>query len=261
MLTKPNLKFAHIYIPGILVIGVGLFIDSLYITQFTDHGQDITNALVLIVYLWMLFKTSKVTRILMLLGVPIALAGEVTLSIGLGMYTYRLENVPHYVPLGHAIVYASIYYITKEPWVRQHQKGIIKVLYTTMFIYSLAWLVFAHDVFGFICTLIAMLLFKKFPDTKLFFLMMFFMVVYLELIGTHYGCWEWPPVWFDIFTWIPSANPPSGIGAAYFLFDASCLLAYKMLKPKHWTRVRSLQGQRNVGNPLSHNLNIKKASA
>jgi hypothetical protein len=179
-------------------------------------------------------------------GVPIALAGEVTLSIGLGMYTYRLENVPHYVPLGHAIVYASVYYITKEPWVRQHQAGIIKILYATMFFYSLLWLIFAHDVFGFACTLIAMYLFKKFPDTKLFFLIMFFMVVYLELIGTHYGCWVWPPVWFNQFTWMPSANPPSGIGAAYFLFDASCLLAYKILNPKRWMRVRSFQANKKA---------------
>jgi hypothetical protein len=105
-------------------------------------------------------------------------------------------------------------------------------------------LIFAHDVFGFACTLISMYLFKKFPDPKLFFLIMFFMVVYLELIGTHYGCWVWPPVWFNQFTWMPSANPPSGIGAAYFLFDASCLLAYKILNPKRWMRVRSLQSQR-----------------
>lgn len=246
MLTNPKLKFAHIYIPGIIVIGVGLFIDSLYITQFTAYGQDMTNALVFVVFLWILWKTSKVTRVLMLVGVPIAFVGEVTLSVGLGMYTYRLENVPHYVPLGHAIVYASIYYLSKEPWIRQRQQGIIKILYVIMFIYSLLWLIFANDVFGFICMVIAMLLFKRFPDTKLFFLMMFFMVVYLELIGTYYGCWVWPPVWFDVFTWIPSANPPSGIGAAYFLFDASCLLGYKLLHGKKWHRLRRLQGFRRA---------------
>ncbi|MDQ7003554.1 MAG: hypothetical protein Q9N67_00960 [Ghiorsea sp.] len=244
MLTTPKLKFTHIYIPGIIVIGLGLFIDSLYVAQFTDHGQNITNALVLAVFLWILWKSSKVTRFLMLAGVPIAFVGEVTLSIGLGMYTYRLENVPHYVPLGHAIVYASIYYISKEPWVRQRQQSIIKILYGIMFLYSLLWLIFAQDVFGFLCMVIAMLLFRRFPDTKLFFLMMFFMVVYLELIGTYYGCWVWPPIWFDVFTWIPSANPPSGIGAAYFLFDASCLVAYKIFNLQKWQRLRRFQSRR-----------------
>ena len=246
MFADFKLKFAHIYIAGFAVIGLGLMIDSLYVAQFIDYGQEITNSLVFIVYLWMLFKTSKITRILMLVGVPIALVGEVTLSIGLGMYTYRLENVPHYVPLGHAIVYASIYYITKEPWVRKHQHVIIRVLYMTIIVYSSLWLVFAQDVFGFMCMVIALYLFRRFPDTKLFFLLMFFMVVYLELLGTYFGCWVWPPVWFDMFTWIPSANPPSGIGAAYFLFDASCLLAYKIFNLQKWQRLRRLQGLRRT---------------
>ena len=246
MFNDLNLKFTHIYVPGFIVIGLGLFIDSLYITQFTSYGQEITNGLVFIVYLWMLLKTSKVTRILMLVGVPIALVGEITLSIGLGMYTYRLENVPHYVPLGHAVVYASIYYITKEPWVRKHQQVIIKFLYAAMFMYSLLWLILANDVFGFLCMVIAMYLFRRFPDTQLFFLLMFFMVVYLELLGTYFGCWIWPPVWFGIFTWIPSANPPSGIGAAYFLFDASCLVAYKLFNAQKWQRLRRLQGLRRT---------------
>ncbi len=246
MLTPFKLKFAHIYIPGIIVIGVGLWIDSLYVTRFTDYGQEITNTLVFIVYVWMLFKTSKVTRILMLVGVPIALVGEVTLSIGLGMYTYRLENVPHYVPLGHAIVYASVYYITKEPWVRQHQQSIIKLLYFIMVTYSTLWLVFTQDVFGFMCMIIAMYLFKRFPETKLFFLFMFFMVVYLELIGTYCGCWVWPPVWFDVFTWIPSANPPSGIGAAYYIFDTMCLVAYNIFNTRKWQRLRRRQAFKQI---------------
>jgi len=177
----------------------------------------------------------------MFFGVFIAYAGEATLSLGLGMYTYRLENVPHYVPLGHAIVYAGVYYISKEPWVRKHQQAIIRVLYPTMILYSLAWLVFANDVFGFMCMLIVVLLFKRMPETKLFFLVMFFMVVYLEILGTHYQCWVWPPVWFDVFTWIPSANPPSGIGVVYFAFDAACLLGYKLLNIKKWHRFRSIQ--------------------
>jgi len=70
---------------------------------------------------------------------------------------------------------------------------------------------------------------------------MFFMVVYLELWGTYYQCWGWPPIWFDVFSWIPSANPPSGIGVIYFAFDAACLLAYKMFNLQKWHRFRQMQ--------------------
>jgi len=241
MLADVQLKFTHIYIPAMLVIWLGLFIDSTWMTQYISYGQGITNILVAAVFLWIFFQSSKVTRTLMFFGVFIAYAGEVTLSLGLGMYTYRLENVPHYVPLGHAIVYAAVYYITKEPWVRKHQQTIIKILYPAMLLYSLAWLILANDVFGFMCMLAVVLLFKRMPETKLFFLFMFFMVVYLEILGTYYQCWFWPPIWFDVFTWIPSANPPSGIGVVYFAFDAACLLGYKLLNIKKWQRFRSIQ--------------------
>ncbi len=246
MLADLQLKYTHIYIPAMFIIWLGLFIDSVGFTQFTAYGQDITNGLVLLVFLWIFFHVSRVTRILMLVGVPIALAGEMALSLGLGMYTYRLNNVPHYVPLGHAIVYAAVYYITKEPWVRKHQQSVIRFLYISMVVYSTMWLVFAGDVLGFLGMLSVVVLFRFVPHTQLFFLVMFFMVVYLELWGTHYGNWVWPPVWFDTLTWIPSANPPSGIGVAYFLFDASCLLAYKFLNTGRWQRVRSLQAQRKL---------------
>jgi len=236
-----TLKFTHIYLPALAVIWLGLFVDSLYIRQYTVHGQDITNALVFMAFLWIFFHVSKVTKQLMLFGVVIAYAGEYALAVGLGMYTYRLENVPHYVPFGHAIVYAGVYYITKEPWVRKHQQRVIQILYPTMIIYSTLWLVLAQDIFGFICMLIVLLLFKRMPETKLFFLPMFFMVVYLEILGTYYGCWVWPPVWFDVFTWIPSANPPSGIGVVYFAFDAACLLGYKLCNLQKWRRFRHIQ--------------------
>ncbi|MDQ7002685.1 MAG: hypothetical protein Q9N02_08395, partial [Ghiorsea sp.] len=122
-----------------------------------------------------------------------------------------------------------------------HQQRIIRFLYAAMLLYSLAWLVLANDVFGFMCMLVVVLLFKRIPEIKLFFLVMFFMVVFLEILGTHYQCWAWPPIWFDVFTWVPSANPPSGIGVAYFVFDAACLLAYKMLNLKKWQRFRNIQ--------------------
>jgi len=239
-----KLKFIHIYGPLLVTLWLGLFLDSSLLAQHIPNNQIITNILVLLVFTWIFFHVSKITKQLMLFGVVIAYAGEVTLALGLGMYTYRLENVPLYVPFGHAIVYAGVYYITKEPLVRQHQTSINRVLYPLMIIYATLWLVFAADVFGFICMLIIIGLFKRHPETKLFFLIMFFMVVYLELLGTYYQCWAWPNIWFDTLRWLPSANPPSGIGVVYFAFDAICLLGYKYFNLKKWRRFRALQKRR-----------------
>ena len=110
-----------------------------------------------------------------------------------------------------------------------------------MVIYSTVWLIFANDVFGFICMIIIVLLLRKKPHTKLFFLIMFFMIVYLELIGTYYENWYWPEIWFDKISFIPSANPPSGISVFYFGFDVGCLLIYKLLNKEKWKRLRNLQ--------------------
>jgi len=235
------LQYKHIYLPALVVIWLGLFFDSISLSQHIAYGQTITNIIVLTAFAWIYCHVSRVTKQLMLFGIVIAYAGEVTLSLGLGMYSYRLENVPLYVPFGHTIVYAGVYYITKEPWVRKHQQHIVQWLYPAMIIYSSLWLMLTQDVFGFICMVTALLLFKRMPETKLFFLLMFFMVVYLEILGTYYGCWIWPPVWFDVFTWVPSANPPSGIGVVYFAFDAACLLGYKIFNLQKWRRFRRIQ--------------------
>jgi len=173
--------------------------------------------------------------------VVISYGGEVVFALGLGMYTYRLENVPLYVPFGHALVYAAVYYMTKERWVRKHQKRIISTLYPIIIIYATLWLIFANDVFGFVCMLVILVLFHRRPETKIFFSLMFFMVVYLELVGTYYQCWHWPSIWFGELSWVPSANPPSGIGVVYFAFDAGCLLCYKYLNLTSWRRFRAIQ--------------------
>ena len=170
----------------------------------------------------------------MLWGLLIALAGEAVFSLLLGMYSYRLNNLPLYVPFGHTIIYASVFYISKEPLIQKHKKSIIKTLYILMIIYSTLWLIFGNDLFGFLCMLVILWLFKRRPKSKLFFLIMFFTIVYLELLGTYYGCWSWPEIWFDKFSIVPSANPPSAISVFYFAFDMGCMLFYKLSNPKEY---------------------------
>lgn len=197
-------------------------------------------------FAWVYYAVSKSVKQLMLFGLIIAFFGEVLFSLVFGMYTYRLENLPIYVPFGHALVYASVYYMSKEPLVKRHQDLIVKVLYFSMIVYSLFWFVFANDTFGFICTLVILALFKRHPSTKLFFLFMFFTIVYLELIGTHYGCWQWPEIWFDKVSFVSSANPPSGISVFYFGFDIGCLWLYKHFNRRRWRRLKSIRAYKKA---------------
>lgn len=184
---------------------------------------------------------TPITQHAELFGLIVALVGEVLFALVFGMYTYKLENLPLYVPFGHSLLYASVYYIVKEPLVKKYQELIIKYLYFSMILYSTLWLVFANDTFGFICMLVILFLFKRYPKTKLFFLFMFFVIVYLELLGTYYGCWHWPDIWFDKVSFISSANPPSGISVFYFGFDVGCLWLYKHYDKTRWQRMKKLR--------------------
>jgi hypothetical protein len=231
-----KVRYAHIYIFSLVIIWLGLYLDSL-----AQNHQLYTNILVAISFIWVYYFASKPIKQLMLFGLIIALGGETLFALVFGMYTYRLENLPIYVPFGHSIIYASVYYIVKEPLVKIHQEFIVKLLYRSMILYSFLWLIFANDTFGFICMLIILALLRRHPNSKLFFLVMFFVVVYLEILGTHYGCWHWPEIWFDKVSFISSANPPSAISVFYFGFDLGCLWLYKHYDINRWRRIKRLR--------------------
>lgn len=232
------MKYLHLHGLMFFIVLIGLGIDSQSIAQQVPYSQWISNFLIICSFVWIYQHTSPQVKQLMLFGLIIALAGEVLFSVVLGMYSYRLENVPIYVPFGHSIIYAGVYYLVKEPLFKRHQSSIVKWLFIAMILYSTLWLFLANDVFGFVCMLIILGIFKWRSKTKPFFLVMFFTIVYLELLGTYFECWYWPNIWFDQFSWVPSANPPSGISVFYFGFDAGCLWLYKQLNPQKWQRLK-----------------------
>jgi len=238
-----KLRYWRIYGILPLLLLVGLYIDGVSFSAHVAWSQWITNALVLAAYVWIYMHVSKQVQRLMVYGLIVATGGEVVFSLLLGMYTYRLDNVPIYIPFGHAVVYASIYYIVREPLIRHNHQSVERWLYIAMILYSVGWLLWANDLFGFVGSIVILWLFRKRPHIRLFFLVMFFAVALLEILGTQFGCWVWPSVWFDIFTWMPSANPPSGISVFYFGFDAGCLWIYKHIRSKSWMRMKRLRSR------------------
>ena len=238
------MKYLHIHLLSALVVWIGLYLDGKAVAFRVENTQIWSSVLVIITFFWIVKSVSKPVRELMFFGLIVAVGGEVLFSLVLGMYTYRLENLPLYVPFGHSIIYASIYYLVKEPLVRNHKEKIIKLLYIAMILYSTLWLFYGDDTFGFLCMLVIVILFKRHPDTKLFFLLMYFAIVYLELLGTYYGCWSWPEIWFDKITFIESANPPSGISVFYFAFDVGCLWFYKHYNKRRWYTMKRMREYR-----------------
>ena len=222
-----------------LYIFVGLFIDSKYVVHHYQDLQWFANALMIVIFSIVLWKVNSRVRELMMYAVIIGFAGEYLFSIALGMYTYRLENVPHYIPMGHALVYIGVLYFTKTSFTKLHIKQIEKAFIAIILVYSTLFLIFKNDVFGFVLTIATLLILRKKPRERLFYLTMYLSIVFLEITGTSYECWKWPETAFDYFTFLPSANPPSGISFFYFGLDLGCLWLYKQRHKLAWSRMKN----------------------
>lgn len=159
-------------------------------------------------------------------AVVIATAGEVFLCLVLGMYEYRLENVPIYVPLGHAILYTTVWYLSHDPWVVKHQNFLMPGMLGFALSYTYLLLIIDNDTYGAICTLLLLILLALNPRSRRFFLIMFMAVAYLEQFGTFFECWYWQPTLLNNPNWISSGNPPSGISLGYYILDILCLGVY-----------------------------------
>jgi hypothetical protein len=222
-----------------LFITYGLFLDGSYVYSITDNAQLYANLSMLLVFPFVYWKVNKRTKEHLIAGVLIGFFGEYLFSVALGMYSYRLENVPHYIPFGHALVYAGVLYFSKAASIIKNRKKVEVFLSIFIFIYASVFLIFKSDVFGFVMTLATLLILRNKPRERLFYLTMYISVAYLEIVGTSFLCWEWPETAFDTFSFLPSHNPPSGISLFYFLLDLGCLWIYKQRHKIAWSRMKN----------------------
>ncbi|PKV64093.1 hypothetical protein ATE90_0471 [Polaribacter sp. Hel1_33_96] len=227
---------------GLFIIFVFvLFFDSIYFIENILDSQIPINILMIFGFIVMYWRANPRTKELMIYAVILGFGGEYLFSRGLNMYTYRLENVPLYVPLGHAALYGRIIMFSKAPVVRKYHKKIERLFGICIGIFATVYLIFFSDVFGFVMTICMFLLLWKRPKDKLFFFSMYILVAILEIGGTAFGCWKWPSTAFDVFTFLPSNNPPSGISLFYFLLDIGCFFMYTQRHKITWSRLKSIQ--------------------
>ncbi|MGB0880908.1 MAG: hypothetical protein ACPGTO_10115 [Polaribacter sp.] len=218
-----------------------LFFDSLYFAENISNSQIYINILLIIGFFKMYFRSPPRLKELMIYAVILGFLGEHLFSRVLGMYTYRLENVPLYVPLGHAALYGRIFMFSKASVVRKHHKAIEQLFTLFILVFATIYLLFFTDVFGFIMTICVFLLLWKRPKDRLFFFSMYILVAILEIGGTAFGCWKWPDTAFGVFPFLPSNNPPSGISLFYFLLDIGCFVIYTQRHKIAWSRLKNIR--------------------
>lgn len=218
-----------------------LFFDSLYFAEHVSNSQIWINILMLAGFFKMYFRSTPRVKELMIYAVILGFGGEYLFSRGLSMYTYRLENVPLYVPIGHAALYGRIFMFSKASIVRKHHKAIEQLFAISIAVFATIYLAFFTDVFGFVMTICVFLLLWKRPKDRLFFYSMYILVAILEIGGTAFGCWKWPSTAFGVFEFLPSNNPPSGISLFYFLLDIGCFVIYTQKNKITWLRLKNIK--------------------
>lgn len=227
---------------GLLFLFVGaLYFDGTHFASIFPQAQLVTNIFMLIAFFILYYRSVKRTRELMIYAVIVGFAGEYLFSIVLDMYTYRLSNLPLYIPFGHAAVYARTYVFSKASIVKKYTKQVNTFLYVLVSLFALFYLIAFNDVFGFVMTTAVFLMLIKRPKDRLFFLTMYVVVAVLEIGGTAYAAWSWPDTAFGVFPFLESNNPPSGISLFYFLLDVGCFVIYTQVNKTTWRRFKNLK--------------------
>ncbi len=227
---------------GLFFLAVaGLYLDSTMLAEKFEYNQIVINIVMLLGFYLMYSRSVKRTKELMIYAVILGFIGEYFFSVYLEMYTYRLGNVPLYIPFGHAAVFGRVHVFAKAAVVRKHHKALEKFMYIFISLFALGYLVFFNDVFGFIMTLGVFGLLIKRPKDRMFFLTMYIIVAGLEIGGPAYGAWKWPDTAFGVFDFLPSNNAPSGISLFYFLLDIGCFVLYTQRNKITWQRVKNIR--------------------
>jgi hypothetical protein len=150
---------------------------------------------------------------------------EYTFSGWLGVYVYRLDNVPWFVPPGHGLVYLAALAIGRAAFMRRHARAAVTVTLAAGGLYAL-WglspLAPRPDVLGafwYLC----LAGFLAFGRNRLTFVGAFLVVTYLEILGTSLGSWTWQP--YDPTGLVAMGNPPSGAAGGYGWFDLAAIAA------------------------------------
>jgi hypothetical protein len=156
----------------------------------------------------------------------IATTGEMILSFGWGLYTYRLGNIPLFVPPGHVLMV-----LLGLSLARAVPQAAAYAILGCAALYSLAAAVAGVDTLGAALFLILGVSALGIPSQRRLYASTFVLSLLLELYGTWLGNWTWArqvPA-----TALVTTNPPGVAGAFYCALDAA-IAAVSMLIARTW---------------------------
>ena len=207
----------------VATLTIGLLVDV-----HTDiAGQTALSAAVWMVLFYVLRGVSGEERRGLLACLVIATSGEIVLSLGWGLYTYRLGNIPMFVPPGHVLML-----LLGLSLARVMPQNVAYAIFGCAALYSLAAALAGIDTLGVALFLVLAVSALAMPSQRRLYASTFVLSLALELYGTWLGNWYWAsevPA-----TALVTTNPPGVVGAFYCGLDAS-VAAVSMLLARYWS--------------------------
>lgn len=226
--SAPSLRRRWWLIVGFVpVVLVALGADSRFVLEMGVDAQWFSNVAGPLYLLLMLRGLRTEQQYMALVFVPFSALGEYIFSLIFQLYRYKFGAVPFYVPFGHAILFSTGLLIVGLPIVQVYEQRFRRVLLVIhIALFSGALLVF-HDslsaVFG---VVFGCILWRK--RDHVLYLVMGFLVLYIEIVGTVLGCWVWNPTPWGF---LQTTNPPVGAFVCYVIADILVIKITRRLTP------------------------------
>lgn len=246
-MPKSNARFRTVMLLGFWPLtALVLYCDSRQVAGFTSYGQAISTVLAFGFLLALLACVRPERRLALALFVVLSAIGEGVFSLLFGLYHYRLGGVPLYVPLGHSILMGTGLLLADLDWVKQRLSGVktaLLLMHGGLILGTL--LLFGDTLSTFWTVIFLFLLRKRFADP--FYLILGALVLYVEMLGTAWGCWVWRP---DAFGVLHTTNPPPGAFTCYVVGDILALSIARRVQAG-WAKVKANRLSRRSESPAT----------
>jgi hypothetical protein len=190
-------------------------------TQVELPGQLLLGAVTWVALLFAAHPLPAERRAQVAVVICAATLAEVTGSILWGVYSYRLHNLPTFVPPAHGLVFMAG--LSLSEGLRRHSRALVAFAAMAVTVWGVLGLTVLPrlDAAGALCIPL-LLAFLWRSQARAAYAGVFLVVAALELYGTAIGTWRWAEELPGLG--IPQGNPPSGVAAGYVWFDVVALL-------------------------------------
>ncbi|UCH46624.1 MAG: hypothetical protein JSU95_10905 [Betaproteobacteria bacterium] len=213
---------------------LGLIIATFVFGLMVDRFGGIAGQLVLSIWAWglmfaLIAASPSQWRLPFYACLVWATAGEIFLSLVWGLYTYRLENIPFFVPPGHVMLFwIGLVFAPRIPQWFVRFVPVVAVAYAGYAFYS------GFDTVSVMLVGLFVLCWMQ-PEGRRLYSLMLVVSLLAELYGTWLGNWTWHA---DVpYFGLTSHNPPLAAGGFYCVLDVLVALTARALGGQNRGRV------------------------